>query len=455
MFLIADKLSLIDYGNYGFALLFIQYMSYSNLGINYSSSIIASDKSYRNIFSENLIAYNALFITLITSVILLLIFFFTQEISFFGQYSFSQYYLLLIIISILQNFNLLYVNLFRFYNRYNEINLYYLLPGLIQLPLILFSNPNTLINTLFYSLIFSYIISFLLFSFSFYRSTESAELKLDLTSVRILVFRGFSLLIYNITYYGFFLSFRTFVSINFSSDDFAIFNFAYNISNALMLFLGTLSFLYYPTLINKISIAKNNHMLSTFVINIRDFYCITFILLVFVLLLFSPLIASFLPKFNGSLIILETLLMGQIVLAHTYGFTTLMIQKNYDRKLIIYAVISIISIIALSIIFESYFKLSLSYLSIALVLGLVLYNILLYKFIIQSYSSALKEKFVNHRIILPLILYVFLRITFNDTFYVYVLTLCIFVLGNYRSIIQIFHLIKKIVKNDKGFLEII
>ena len=115
--LIAKKLSINLFGIYGFAILILQYFSYSNLGLNYSYSVISSSIKKDANYNKNDLISTSLNLQIIISLVLLIVFLIGSKLNLFNKYNFNDYFFILIIITILQQINILLVNIFRIENK--------------------------------------------------------------------------------------------------------------------------------------------------------------------------------------------------------------------------------------------------------------------------------------------------------------------------------------------------
>ena len=109
---IAKNLGVYYFGIYGFVALVLQYLSYATFGTNYSFNVIISTDKKPNNEKAKIILNNALNFNVFVSILLLLLFLLA---SYFGignylqKYLFTDYYLILISIAIIQNFNLIFI----------------------------------------------------------------------------------------------------------------------------------------------------------------------------------------------------------------------------------------------------------------------------------------------------------------------------------------------------------
>ena len=134
--LIANYLGVFYFGIYGFASLLLQYLSYTNFGINYSLNVILSTEKEIDTRKVSEYLSVSIFVTTAISVVLIGLAVFCDLIgivALFNKYILSDYYYIIIIIAILQYYNIVFITLFRIYGKLSEINFSYLILPIGQL----------------------------------------------------------------------------------------------------------------------------------------------------------------------------------------------------------------------------------------------------------------------------------------------------------------------------------
>jgi O-antigen/teichoic acid export membrane protein len=451
---IAKNLGLYYFGVYGFCTLIIQYLSYSNLGINFSYSVLCSDVNTKSVKQD--ITNSIMNIQLIISFSLLIIFAFTYSLNLFPKYNFNEYYFLIIVTSIIQHVNNLYVNIFRIENKIKEINLFFLIVPISQLIVLILFKDKTLFYSLLYAVIIGNFISLLIFL-----KSRPIDLKkiifFKFSMARKILGRGLFLLVYNLTFYGIILTARTVVSHYFSIENFGLFNFSNSISNAIFLLLGSLNFLFYPKLINSIS-KKTNQELVLFIENIRMYYLTLTMFIVLISIMLAPILFYFLPQYKDSIFSLQILILAQLIINNSFGYSTLLIQRSKEFLMTIFATISIIIVIVASIIGIKY-SYRLETVAFAVVLGVIVYNLLIVYLGSKSigkyrgFIPMIIETF-NYKLFSPIILFIFLSIYFN-TYYINIsITVFLYLFLNLKEIREIKTVTKTLLRSDGSILTI-
>ena len=383
LILMAQNLGVEFFAIYSFALLLVFYLSYFNLGVNFSINNFVSN--YKNYSSESISDYtsNAVTINTLSFLFVLLgssLLLFTTNIFNASQYKIESYLLLLIITVLIKQINSIYINISRTMHRLSIINFAYFLPVLIDLVLIIIFKGEEL----FYALLFGLFISNILIFFVFIWQLRIQDVfKMNLAIFRELISKGFILLLYNLSFSLMFISFRTVISAKFSLEDFALFSFALSLSESIGLIIGVIGFVLYPKILNNLSIKDD----FSIIFKVQETYLNLAILLTFVIILLSPIVFSFLPEYRESYNTFVILSVAQILLVNCFSHTTFLIFKSQEKKLIFYGLLSVMVIVASLHISIILIKETTLFSGLSLIFGLILYNFLVIR---RSYEIGKK-----------------------------------------------------------------
>jgi O-antigen/teichoic acid export membrane protein len=368
--LIAKYLGLYYFGLYGFVQMILQYLTYTNFGIHFSYSVLGADHQWADKRRE--LGNTALTITIYVGGFLLLAYLPSQSLDLFPKFNFGKYAFLIFLIAAFQHFNQLYVNIFRLYGVIGSINIYYLLIPLFQLAVVLMLEEEMLFWGLMYATLLANVVGLVIFLKRLPASLGKVELPVH-SHGGILLRRGIALMLYNLTFYGMVLAARTVASEHFSISEFGLFNFGNSVSNSIFLLLGSINFLIYPKLISVIS-KKNREELFPFIEKIRNLYLTFTILVVFLSLLFLPVLFYFLPQYERSFETLQILLLGQLLINNSFGYSTLLVQKGKETHMTVIAAISIVIIVFSTVVGLQYWD-TISTVGWGLIVGVLFYNI--------------------------------------------------------------------------------
>lgn len=451
--LIAKYLGVYYFGVYSFLFLVSQYLQYIGMTPSFSLNTILSAKK-KNTLLSNKVWHNALLLTVIISVLISLIgiIIVTIEPFLFQKYNFENYWYFIISFFVLSNFNNLYVNLFRTYSSLKEINFNLIITPVLQLVVLFFAKGEKLLPLLLWAIIIGNLLSVICF---FYNTPLKHKLYLNKPIISNLVSRGFYLLLYNISFYFILISARTIVSAYYSPENLGYFTFSVNMSNAVFMIVGSLSFVIYPKILNKFS---NNNMIENGALmkKIRETYITGCFVITFVAYLIIPFINYFLPSYVESIISFKILLLAQLILNNNFGYSSLLIARKQEKILTLYGVMALILVVTGGI-FVSVLNYEFHYIAFMAFLGFMLYCYLVTKKGIGVLTNKPVGLFVPITTMFPfnyLIPIIILCVSIVTPYDLIILPLSFFsfVLLNYIKISDLYYATKNLIFN-KNLIE--
>lgn len=367
---IAKFLGPFIFGIYSFLTLVIQYFSYSGLGINYALNTLLALKKNREELSEK-IWQNSLGIILLISICVLVIGFTLHhfEVSSFSKYSYRQYNWWIIVLTILNNFNLIFVNLFRVYGKLNEISFNEGIGPILILITLVYFNDNVEVIDIIYCLVLKNLFSLIIFIF---RSPIPNHVRFNIRISKILVISGIKLLIYNLSYIFIMLSAKTLVSMHYTIEDLANYSFANTLSVNLLMIAGVFSFLFYPKMINKFGTEKNSENIIYHINKFNSFYLEGINALTFISVLSLPLINTFLGDYTKVSTLFIIIIIAQLLINSSLGYSTYLIASKKEIKLIQTGIFSILIIVSFGTI-VSILNLKLEILTLGVLIAALFY----------------------------------------------------------------------------------
>ena len=196
--LLARYLGSFYFGIYGFIMLFLQYLLYSNFGINHSLNTILAIKKNKKQLSQIIWSTSFLmnfFISVIIFLLNILVVYIFPEI--LKKYNYAYYSLSIISIGVLANTNNLFLALYRIFSKLSKINFQLFFPQFLVLILLLIFKGGMKIEYILYAMLVANGLSLILFMIN-------PPLKLSFAfhkTVAIILFkRGINLLLYNLSY---------------------------------------------------------------------------------------------------------------------------------------------------------------------------------------------------------------------------------------------------------------
>jgi O-antigen/teichoic acid export membrane protein len=363
------------FGVWGFLMLVQQYLAYSGLGIQYAvNAELATTKNVDTNERSELIGSSLL----ITTIISLIVFFIGLGIQstgypLFEKFNFNDYVLSICAIVSLYNLQQLFTNIYRVYGKLTHIAGTELISAIVPLVTVLiFKDSPELINLLLGSLILSGLISNLIFLFNM---PCKVIFRINNYQSRRLIAMGIPLLIYNFSHQLITTSGRTLVSNFYSLEDMGYYSFSNNITTGVMLGLNAVSWVFFPNILSRTHADIPNDEVFRVVEKIKDLYNISVFLVVFIVILISPLLFTFLPQFRQSLSSLNILLLAQAVLSASYGYNCVAIARKQQMKVAGISGISAVFVVASSWLIGT-LKGGISWIAVAVLAGAFLYTFL-------------------------------------------------------------------------------
>lgn len=456
-FLVAKKLGVYYFGIYGFATMLLQYLSYTNFGVNYALNVILSTNKEFKLQSSRYLSNSILLTFLFGLLVLVLIvpFRFTGFFADFYKYKVDYYIILIGFLAILQNVNIVFISIYRIYAKLNEVNYFYLTVPLISFFLLIFAKGEVLFYYLLYGMLIGNFVNFTVF---YINSPTKIIYNLDKNISLQLLKRGLQLLFYNLSFYLILLSARTIVSKYFNVEEFAFFNFSIGFITSTVMFIESINFLFFSKMLNKFSKLETINEIRDLLSKIRELYLPFVIFTLFGMILILPLIFIFLPKYYNAFTTIGFLSLYQLFNANNFGFTILLLQKKKENYVTFIGFLSIGLFILFSLIGIKYFNVGFS--SIGLILALVM---MMNNFLVPFFCSKLvlfktdikliiKDSF-NFKMILPFLLCV-VFLNFNKNYFFVVIFFITFILLNYKILIKNIRYALNLIKhNEKLELE--
>jgi len=447
--LLAEKLSINNYGIYSFIALLLQYLSYADLGIHFSFINMISIKCNNNKLVK-LITQNVFTINLILSIVICIGFIIISNanIGIFRKYSIGDFKIQIILLAVIMNTNVLFTKLYRLYLDYYKLMAQLLVPPLILFIYLIFFSTFIELKNLVIVMLFSRIFVFIVFLF---KLPVKIKLHTNFRIVKIILYRGINLLIYNVSIAYLPLSTLTIVSYYCSVEQFSQFRLAYSLSTASLLLVSAIETLFYPKLFHKLSSYKT-YKSSSFINEISSIYSSISQLLNFTIIASIPIIKLVFPKYLQMLDALKIFLIANIVLSTGYTNKLLLVSQGKEKVLIVNAILSII-VIVLTSTFLFFVNMPYTYLSFSYLIGVIFFNLFTVNKIssIFSYQSIKYYllKYCNYKSTIPII-FIFISVILSENVFLPLLSFIIFIMINYGNIKYTVLKVFAIIKDDKA-----
>ena len=425
----------------------ISYIQYLSLGLYISvATILAIKKSKKSICEK---VWNTSFsLNLLLSLILImgnfLVLFINDEIAI--KYQYSKYGFYIIAIGLLVNMNLLFIGLYRMNGKFRKINFNQLLAPLFTILIIIIFGKQLSLDFLFTSIIIAHLISFLFF---FYKSPIKTRISINLKIAKIVILRGINLMAYNLSFQLITLSATTIVSIFYLTEQMGYFYLSITISNAVKLITGSAMFVIYPKLLNKLA-GKDNTIKKLILDRFHKIYVFSIDFITILVFSIIPVFDLYFTKYQPISSSLKILIISQLILNSSIGFSTLLIAEKEEGKMTKFGFFSITIVLIMSL-FIYFSGGSYSLMSFSVLFGMTVYTMLILfqglKKIKESISFGNLIKYFSPYKILFIII-IILSFIIHDNLYSPIIVIILYILFSINKIIMLFKLIPSLILDN-------
>jgi O-antigen/teichoic acid export membrane protein len=444
---IARNLGVYFFGIYSFILLIIQYLNYANLGISYSLNYYLSVESSPN--KKNNAIQDSLTLNLLISLIVIILFVLLYIFDFkFNNLNISKFYIPIALIAIIQLFIQIYISICRTYGITKPIIFNQLVIPALQLPGFLFCKNEDLLHYILITSFLGNLVSLIYFHFSY---PIRFKYKFQAKNYNKLIIHGLNLLLYNVSYSLILTLGVTLVGIYFSIEDLAQYSFAATLSAACLMILGSVAYLFYSKILNKLTTIKIKSEMAKFVNKLSKIYFESSLFLILLIFNFTPVLYYFLPEYQPSKLIFKLLLIAYLIMTCTFGYNTLLVQTKKHIFLTKTALISIFSNGILSFFFI-FFNLPFYFLALSTILSSLLFVVVISNRAMADFKSEngmLEILFSNKYGLLILCFFTF----YDNIFLTFTITLLYFLIRKNTLIEIITYSINTIKRKDVFHLD--
>lgn len=437
--LLAKYIGVYEFGIYSFITLSLQYLTYSNLGVNYSLNTLYAVKKGKP-YITNLLWTNALMVTIAIGLIIIASGFVFKAfgLQILTKFEFSENIIFIVVIAFIANMNILYINLYRIYGKLQLINLQQtFFPVILLIVIILYNNKINVTTVLFVQLVTNLLPLIIFFIYS----PHKLKLNYNKKITTVLLTKGINLLFYNVSFYFIMISARTIVGAFYSVEELGIYSLAYTVSNSVMLAAGAFSFIFFPKLINRFDQENDMERLKNLIYDMRSLYIVALNFIALLSLVIIPFIVIYIPKYIAMIDCLKLLIIAQLIINNNFGYTTLLIAKNKERKLTVIGFVSIGITIISGLIFL-YFNASFEIIAFSAIIACLYFNFAVVKEgqKFTMISKSVKEIFTflyPMKILIPILL-IIISFFVKENIFTAIIILGVFVLLNYKNLIEIY-----------------
>ena len=444
---VAAKLGPFQLGIWGFILLLINYFGIFNFGIPNSTTVLMVQHKDEQQKAYSVEVSSMILMGIIGLLILLIgVYYAIWGIPLFDKYNIGRLFYLVCAVAVMQHFVSLFSLIARVRGSVAEVAFAQsIIPFLTLFAVIFFSDRQLLI-----ALVSSYLLGNLLAIVLFVKKKLVLfKGKPSFQSCKIVVGKGKYLFVYNVCFYLIFLSTKTLVSKYYAVEEFGFFTFAYTLSNAVLLMMQAFTAIVFPKLIDKLG-QSDFRKVDLLLQEVRVNYVTMSHGLMYLAIILFPVLIMFMPRYHDALPIINLMALTLLLYANSFGYSTLLIAQNRERKLAMISLISLLLNVGLAFLLIK-IGISFKYVIVATMFAYFVYSFLCV-FIGQpiirekvTFRSIITECF-PFRLLVPYLLYA-LASFLTLPFYVFIISFLIFVFLNYKSLKSIVSSIGRIFRN--------
>lgn len=341
--IIAITLGPESFGIWSFLLLIINFFNIVDFGISNSLSVLLVQDKLNIVNSKKHIS-SGIFITGIISLLVLVMYFtaLILDIPLLAKYNAKNYLPYILIVILISYFNKLFSSVYRVHNKLFGIAFYQsIIPFLLFLLVIILKKGE--IAFLIGAYVLGSILSLLLFLL---RGDIVLSKNISTSNINTVVQKGIWLFLYNSAFYFIIYTMSFGVSLLYTVEEYGKYNFAYTLSNAVVLLIDSFTFIIFPKMIDRLKSTDDIYCKQT-IYTIRSNYTTIIHLLIYLALPVFYFFCMIITKYSDVHRALCLSALALIPYSNAFGLNTYLIANNKER------VLSLISIgcLILNIVF--------------------------------------------------------------------------------------------------------
>ena len=372
--LVAKVLGPYFFGIWGFLTLVQQYLSYTNLGLQFAVLVELTTESAEDVRQKERAVSVALILTLGTAAVLLLLGLGVQllGVNLFEKFEFSQYVMLVVAYAGLANLQHVLTSIYRVYKKLLQIAVSELLNAVILLVVVFLFKDAALVWALLGSMIVAALVSISLY---LVRIPFKVRLEFDFSVAKHLLKVGLPLLVYNVSYYLIVVAARTVLAAYYSVEEMGYYSLANSLTTATLLGLQSAAWLVMPDVFSRTHQGvKDEDALKT-VSKVNGLYSTAVFLVVFSVILLMPALFLYLPQFEPAGQTITVLLLAQGVLSVSFGYNALAIARRKQNSVAMISLLAVLIVVSGSLT-VAWLKLSFEWIAFTVLLGALVYTLL-------------------------------------------------------------------------------
>lgn len=446
--IIAAKMGPYFFGIYGFITLILNYCAVISFGIPASLNVLLVHHKTQENTCGNYIG-NALLFYTIQSLLLFVLYLVLviSDIEIDNNYPIKEYYLLIAIIASLNYFNSIFINVLRIKNKVNQLSVVQSLNVLLNVIVVCIVKGENLIIALLLCNLISGIASVIVTKLCD-ALPPLKKILIKITFLKEILGKGMYLFFCNSCFAFILISIRSLISANYKVEEFGAFTFSFSIANSVMLLLEALMTIIFPKLVDLLSF-NDNKIVENTLEKLRGTYISSAHLLIYVAMLFFPILLNFMPKYSNALTSMNLIALAVLMNTNSSGYSTLLISKNKERTSAVLSMTALIINIILGYSLISFFHVGFSYVILAALFTYIYFSFMVVvegrKCLCKSSMVSTFKSFFPIRLFIPYLLALIISCLQYENFIW--LPLVLYMILNKRDIFMMFNTAKKLIIN--------
>ena len=446
--IIATKMGPYFFGIYGFITLILNYCAVISFGIPASLNVLLVHHKTQENTCGNYIG-NALLFYTIQSLLLFVLYLVLviSDIEIDNNYPIKEYYLLIAIIASLNYFNSIFINVLRIKNKVNQLSVVQSLNVLLNVIVVCIVKGENLIIALLLCNLISGIASVIVTKLCD-ALPPLKKILIKITFLKEILGKGMYLFFCNSCFAFILISIRSLISANYKVEEFGAFTFSFSIANSVMLLLEALMTIIFPKLVDLLSF-NDNKIVENTLEKLRGTYISSAHLLIYVAMLFFPILLNFMPKYSNALTSMNLIALAVLMNTNSSGYSTLLISKNKERTSAVLSMTALIINIILGYSLISFFHVGFSYVILAALFTYIYFSFMVVvegrKCLCKSSMVSTFKSFFPIRLFIPYLVALIISCLQYENFIW--LPLVLYMILNKRDIFMMFNTAKKLIIN--------
>ena len=446
--IIAAKMGPYFLGIYGFITLILNYCAVISFGIPASLNVLlvhhkAQENTCGNYIGNALLFYTIQSLLLFVLYLVLVI----SDIEIDNNYPIKEYYLLIAIIASLNYFNSIFINVLRIKNKVNQLSVLQSLNVLLNVIVVCIVKEKNLIIALLLCNLISGIASVIVTKLC--NALPPLKKKMiKITFLKEILGKGIYLFFCNSCFAFILISIRSLISANYKVEEFGAFTFSFSIANSVILLLEALMTIIFPKLVDLLS-SNDNKIVENTLEKLRGTYISSAHLLIYVAMLFFPILLNFMPKYSNALTSMNLIALAVLMNTNSSGYSTLLISKNKERTSAGLSMTALIINIIFGYTLISFFYVDFSYVILATLFTYVYFSFMVVvkgkECLCKSNMISTFKSFFPIRLFIPYLVALIISCLQYENFIW--LPLVLYMILNKRDIFMMFNTAKKLIIN--------